>query len=85
MGNIKSAKTVRQKKVPKLTIDEWERGWQLYWRKAGFTSYELPVDEHNKTNDEYQFLMTARTREREIERLGRITTQPDGTGYKIGR
>jgi uncharacterized protein (TIGR00730 family) len=75
MKNVKTAKTVRPKKIPKLPLNEWERGWQSYWKQAGFTSYELPVDEHNKANDEYQFLMTARTREHEIERLRRITAE----------
>jgi hypothetical protein len=61
--------------VPQLSADEWERGWQSYWKKAGFTSYELPVDEHNKINEEHNFLMTARTRQGEIERLKRITAE----------
>jgi uncharacterized protein (TIGR00730 family) len=75
MEKTKRLKKVKQKRVPQLSADEWERGWQSYWKKAGFTSYELPVDEHTKANEEYQFLMTARTREREIERLGRITDE----------
>ncbi len=75
MKNTKTAKTVRPKKITQLPLDEWERGWQSYWKQAGFTSYELPVDEHNKANDEYQFLMTTRTREHEIERLERIQAE----------
>jgi uncharacterized protein (TIGR00730 family) len=75
MRNIKSVKTPRPKKIPQLGLDEWEHGWQSYWKKAGFTSYELPVDERNKANQEYQFLMTSRTREHEIERLERINAE----------
>jgi uncharacterized protein (TIGR00730 family) len=73
MEKTKKLKKVKQKRVPQLSADEWEQGWQSYWKKAGFTSYELPVE--NKTNEEYQFLMTARTREGEIARLKRITAE----------
>jgi uncharacterized protein (TIGR00730 family) len=71
----KKAKPAKAAKVRELPLDEWESGWQSYWKQAGFTPYELPVDERNKANDEYQFLMTARTRDREIERLGRINDE----------
>ncbi len=73
MEKTKGLKQVKHKKVPQLSHDEWERGWQSYWKKAGFTSYELPAD--TKNNDEYQFLMTARTRQGEIQRLKRITAE----------
>lgn len=72
MKEAKSVKTKKVKKVPQLPVDEWERGWQSHWKKAGFTSYELPVDDQSKVNQEYQFLMTARTAQREMERLKRI-------------
>jgi uncharacterized protein (TIGR00730 family) len=72
MAKINSVKKTKAKKVPQLPLDEWERGWQLYWKQAGFTSYELPEDETNKKLQEYQFLMTARTPQREKERLLRI-------------
>ncbi|MCI0499888.1 MAG: TIGR00730 family Rossman fold protein [Planctomycetales bacterium] len=75
MAKNKSVKTTKPKKVSHLAPDEWERSWQLYWKQAGFTPYELPVDDRNKANDEYQFLMTARTREGEIERLKRINAE----------
>ncbi len=72
MKEAKSVKTKKVKKVPQLPVDEWERGWQSHWKKAGFTSFELPVDDQSKVNQEYQFLMTARTAQREMERLKRI-------------
>jgi hypothetical protein len=75
MGNTKSVNVARPKKVRQLPLDEWDRGWQSYWKQAGFTSYELPVDESNKANDEYQFLMAERTRKNEIDRLKRINTE----------
>jgi uncharacterized protein (TIGR00730 family) len=72
MAKRKSGKAVKIKQVSQLPLNQWERGWQSYWKQAGFTSYELPEDEQNKANSEYQFLMTARTVEREKERLLRI-------------
>jgi uncharacterized protein (TIGR00730 family) len=72
MAKTKSGKTKKVKRVPVLPIDQWERGWQNYWKQAGFTSYELPADAQTKANSEYQFLMSARTVEREKERLLRI-------------
>jgi hypothetical protein len=72
MKKVKSVKTKKVKRVPQLPADQWERGWQAYWKQAGFTSYELPADAQTKANSEYQFLMTARTVEREKERLLRI-------------
>ena len=58
-----------------ISIDEWERGWQSFWKKAGFTPYELPVSERSAGHRETHFLMTARTPEREIRRLKRIQTE----------
>jgi uncharacterized protein (TIGR00730 family) len=75
MGNTKSVKAARPKKVSQISPDEWDRGWQSYWKQAGFTSYELPVGKPNKANDEYQFLMAERTRKNEIERLKRINDE----------
>ena len=72
MKKIKSVKTKKVKRVPQLPADQWERGWQTYWKQAGFTSYELPADEQTRANSEYQFLMKTRTVEREKERLVRI-------------
>jgi len=72
MAKTKSSKTNKVKRVPQLPADQWEQGWQNYWKQAGFTSYELPADAQNKANSEYQFLMTARTVEHEKERLIRI-------------
>lgn len=72
MKKVKSVKTKKVKRVPQPPADQWEKGWQTYWKKAGFTSYELPADSNNQQQQEYQFLMTARTVEREKERLLRI-------------
>ena len=40
-----------------------ERGWQSFWREAGFTPYELPASARDAAHRETQFLMTARTLE----------------------
>jgi hypothetical protein len=58
---------------PEAELDEWDRGWQSYWKHAGFTSFELPVSEElEDAQPEYDFLTTARTPRREMERLDRI-------------
>lgn len=72
MAKTKPSEKKIVKRVPRLSKDQWERGWQTYWKKAGFTSYELPADNKNLKQQEYQFLMTSRTVEGEIERLKRI-------------
>jgi hypothetical protein len=56
-------------------LDEWDRGWQSFWKEAGFTPYELPASARDAAHRETQFLMTARTPEREIERLKRIQAE----------
>lgn len=67
--------TRRTKAASNRTIDEWERSWQKVWKKAGCTSYELPQDDGTPAQGEYQFLMTARSPDRELERLNRITDE----------
>lgn len=69
----KKPKTKLAKKIPVLSLDEWEQGWQSYWKKTGFTSYELPSG--SDKNSEYHFLMTARSPKQEIERLERIDAE----------
>jgi len=58
-----------------LPIDEWERGWQSFWKEAGFTPYELPASERGAAHRETQFLMKTRTLDGEIERLKRIQAE----------
>jgi uncharacterized protein (TIGR00730 family) len=53
-------------------LDAWERGWQGFWKEAGFMPYELPESARGAAHRESRFLMTARTPERERERLKRI-------------
>ncbi len=58
-----------------LPLDEWERGWQSFWKDAGCTPYELPTSERDAAYRETEFLMTARTPEREMDRLKRIQAE----------
>jgi uncharacterized protein (TIGR00730 family) len=62
------------KKIPVLVLDAWEEGWQKHWKKVGFMPYEL-LPEEGKRDHESEFLMTARTADKEIERLRRINDE----------
>jgi uncharacterized protein (TIGR00730 family) len=74
MNNHRTLKGSRRKVArQKLNLEAWERGWQSYWRQAGFTSYELPAHGTGKDSEkEFRFLMIPRTPEREMQRLQRI-------------
>src|SRR5436190_502777 len=56
------------------SIDDWERGWQQQWEKAGFMPYELPHDD-SPSGEEREFLTQTRTAEGERERLDRISDE----------
>jgi uncharacterized protein (TIGR00730 family) len=58
-----------------VPLDEWERGWQSFWKEAGFTPYELPASERGAAHRETHFLMKTRTLDGEIERLKRIQAE----------
>jgi hypothetical protein len=53
--------------------DSWQRAWQRRWSRIGLPGYELPVG--GPGGDERDFLATARTAEKERERLDRITNE----------
>lgn len=57
------------------SIDAWEQAWQRYWKKAGFTPYELDLPDSDPANRERNFLMQRRTAEGEKARLKRITAE----------
>ncbi len=61
----------RREALAPSAIATWERGWQSLWKDSRF-GYELPAAPGGAHEPEFQFLATARTPEREIERLGRI-------------
>jgi uncharacterized protein (TIGR00730 family) len=53
----------------------FEKTWEKYWKKAGKTTYELPLDAKESALDEREFLAGARTPENEKKRLQRITAE----------
>ena len=70
MKSGSSTKTRKTSGPGPPALDAWERSWQKYWRKAGRPGYELPAG--SPGGDEREFLASARTREKEAARLGRI-------------
>ncbi len=52
----------------------WDKGWKAYWRSVEFGAYELPP-EGTAGNEDREFLSTARTPEREQERMQRINAE----------
>jgi uncharacterized protein (TIGR00730 family) len=65
-----------KKKDNKLTsATGFEKTWEKYWRRAGKTTYELPVDSNEAALEEREFLVGARTPENEMERLKRINAE----------
>lgn len=77
MSNTSKKKATLQtrKGTTRPTLDMWEKGWQSYWKKAGFLPYELPSDTGDASSSEREFLMSARTPEGEKARLGRINDE----------
>lgn len=77
MGKTMKRPSAKRKAAParKRAMDQWERSWQTHWKQAGCTSYELPADDGCEEQGEYQFLMTDRNPEREMERLARIQAE----------
>jgi uncharacterized protein (TIGR00730 family) len=67
--------TTKEKKEDFSENLGWNKSWDKYWQNSGKTSYELPVDSNDPANDEWDFLINARTPEIELERLDRITTE----------
>ena len=68
--------TVRKRGRPLLgfpTRDAWAAAWQRHWSKVGQPGYELPVG--GPGGAERDFLRTARTPEKERQRLRRITEE----------
>jgi len=61
--------------------EKWDKRWKKYWQNAGKPSYELPVSEDDPARDEREFLTAARTPEKEMERLARITAEFE-TGFQ---
>src|SRR5262245_13991582 len=71
---MRTSRTKLRPGLPTLpTTDAWERAWQTHWSKVGMPGYELPAD--GPSDDEREFLKTARTPEKERARLKRINDE----------
>ena len=68
-----AGKNKGSEKIP--TSKEWGKFWDKYWKNSGKTKYELPVSDNNPMIFEREFLLEARTPEKEMERLQRITSE----------
>jgi uncharacterized protein (TIGR00730 family) len=68
------AKSARRSKSSGSRNNAWDKGWKAYWKKVGFGAYELPPD-GTAGNEDREFLSTARTPEREQERMERINAE----------
>lgn len=60
----------------------WDETWKKYWQNSGKTTYELPVTD-DAINQEREFLIEARTPEKEMERLGRINQEFENSFKKL--
>ena len=57
-------------------LRKWQETWQSHWRREGPPAYELtPAGEVVSAEWEREFLATARTPEKEMRRLDRITKE----------
>lgn len=74
----------KKKPVKRLTPQEWEQAWQKHWKKSQL-NYELPPTPNKSANEEHQFLSQQRSREKELERLKRITTEFEMGFKSLGR
>ena len=76
------SKKVKSSSVRPLTPKEWEEAWTKHWRTAQL-DYELPPAEKKSEQAEHKFLSQRRSREKEKQRLRRITKE---MGFKkLGR
>ncbi len=55
--------------------DAWEQAWQRYWKRVGFTPYELKLPDTTSANRERNFLTERRSLEKEKARLAKITAE----------
>jgi len=72
------------KSSSRLTPQQWEKAWQLHWKKAQL-NYELPETKRKSSLAEHDFLTQRRTAEKEKERLGRITKEFEMGFKKLGK
>jgi uncharacterized protein (TIGR00730 family) len=73
-----------KKSTTRLSSSQWESGWQKHWKTAQL-NYELPPGTPEIALLEHEFLSQRRTKEKEIERLKRITDEFEMGFKKLGR
>jgi hypothetical protein len=65
---------IRKRIEEEMSSEQWERAWRQHWQKAGFSSYELPLN-GSLAHGERDFLMQPRSLNREHARLRRIMSE----------
>lgn len=80
MADKKNTKGKKKKKID--YVRNWDETWKKYWKNSGKTSYELPAGD-NLMNQEREFLIEARTPEKEMERLARINQEFENSFKKL--
>jgi len=78
------AKNTKKGIVQTITSKEWEKAWQLHWKKAQL-NYELPDTDRKGSTAEHDFLTKRRTADKEKERLSRITKEFEMGFKKLGK
>jgi len=75
-------KSDKKKSELQEKVKNWDKVWKKYWKNSGKTTYELPVGD-NEMNLEREFLIEARTPEKEMERLARINQEFENSFKKL--
>lgn len=67
----------------KSTEKQWEAAWKKHWKSAQL-NYELPSSSKNMEQEEYKFLSQRRSKEKEQQRLERISEEFQMGFSKLG-
>lgn len=67
----------------KSTEKQWEAAWKKHWKSAQL-NYELPSSSKNMDQEEYKFLSQRRSKEKEQQRLERISEEFQMGFSKLG-
>lgn len=77
-------KSKRPASFKRLTPREWEEAWTAHWKTAQL-DYELPPAAKKSEQAEHKFLSQRRSREKEKQRLRRITKEFEMGFKELGR
>lgn len=77
-------KSKRPASFKRLTPREWEDAWTTHWKTAQL-DYELPPEEKKSEQAEHKFLSQRRSKEKEKQRLKRITKEFEMGFKELGR